>query len=579
MKVKFFIVLCVMMSLLASCGKKGDVEYMPCVVEEGDDWGFVDSKGNVYWDDEYKNQPTCVVEGVFAVEEGNAYNLYKFDKKKRPKTILEDLKYVGSPRNGLLPVTMKDSVIFVVDTKGNVKFKLSEDIVECEPYFVDGLLKVKSLGGKYGLVDEKGEKFLAAEYERIYVVNKNFIVAYKDSESEDVYVLNIKKEKNKNWKFEDIEGIQYLDEKYIAKTSTKHEDRIEIVDYNKNVIYTCKDNVKRIVSFNNDKTFIYYSDTWTCGVMDFEGNKIIKDGKYSSIMRVNKNYIVYDEDKERYKILNKKGEEIDEASDAVRRYDRIYYVNNFGLFSRENKKNDYEFYLLNGKYEHVNDEVSFVKISDNICLDNVIKSDYFDASGIVKLVVDAATSGKLDNVSLDKTIGEIPMLDKLSVDDFNRYTSSYKYLLEEGALYKINMTVKFDNDLLEAVYDDVEVTKYGYYGYHTYTYTETERRFDHYEINKESEIAELELEITIPSDKIEKVKKSLIAELKKAFDENTEIEGTYVFENDDYVCSVSAGRYGPIVVQIASNKFYGDVVEAEVEEVVAEEVVPTHRRP
>ena len=159
------------MVAMTACGNSEDIDYLPCQQEKGQDWGFVDNKGNVYLADEYKNCPSNVIEGVFAVKEDGGYNLYKFDKKK-PKLLLEGLAQVGTPRDGVLPVVKEGERIEIVDLKGKTVLELNSfdgnEVIGCAARFTkSGRLVVYTIdnGGKKHRIhiDKKGKVLLAPD--------------------------------------------------------------------------------------------------------------------------------------------------------------------------------------------------------------------------------------------------------------------------------------------------------------------------------------------------------------------------------------------------------------------------------
>ena len=221
-----FPLLSILMLVVCSCSNtSSNVEYLPCKVEKKSDWGFVDPQGHVVCDDMFKNQPSFVRDGIFAVEEASdLYTLYAFDTKK-PTIILEDLKFVGSPRDGLLPICKKDKWIEVIDTKGTTKFELNKidgkTVKSCSPKFQFGYLIVETEEGTYGMVNTDGKLLLKTDYTLLQPLKKNYILAIKaDGEvySEDgvaaapldednVYMINENGQKYDGWKKEDLANI------------------------------------------------------------------------------------------------------------------------------------------------------------------------------------------------------------------------------------------------------------------------------------------------------------------------------------------------------------------------------------
>lgn len=84
MKNKLYLILTAFVVIMCSCNSTSSrIDYLPCQVDEDEDWGFVNAKGEVFCRDAFTNQPSEVRDGIFFVKEGQTYSMYQFDEKKQ----------------------------------------------------------------------------------------------------------------------------------------------------------------------------------------------------------------------------------------------------------------------------------------------------------------------------------------------------------------------------------------------------------------------------------------------------------------------------------------------------------------
>ena len=530
-KTYFFFIMSVLAIIVTGCSNvSSNIQYIPCKTDKKADWGFMNKQGNVVADDMFKDQPSYVRDGVFSVQEADdLYTLYAFDTKK-PTVLLENLVFVGSPRNGLLPVCKKDHRIEVIDTKGHTKFelyKIGDKIVKsCSPQFQFGYLVVESEEGLYGMVNTDGQLLLDLKYSALKPIKKDFILALKsdldvdvtsdDDEvavgtlNEDYMMINEKGKKYEGWKKEDLEKIDLpsasldIPVEYLVVNKG---DRLYIYNLKGELVLKCPDRVKDIYQIKNG--FFVYKGEDDCGVMNLKGERIVNE-KYVSISILDNGFLARRDYGKNFELLNENGESIRKIDD----YDSFDYAEGFGYWGIDEN----EEFVLDNEFQPIQKNGLYIIGDDDYSSE--IQSDFLDIDAIVETLV-SAKSGKLSDWGLDfgKTIGKCDYLKSQNIADFK---SDY-YDLENYAssrLYKVSLVVIFDRQAKTEIYKDVKVERYSYYyGY----YYDTERQFSHYEKNDEAAIRIMGFVVEVPKDRRKDVFNALCDALES---KNTKIERT-----------------------------------------------------
>lgn len=509
--------------ILSGCSKPSMsiIQYLPCQTEKKSDWGFVDSKGNVVCADMFKNQPSFVREGVFTIQESNdLYTLYAFDAKK-PAILLEDLKYVGSPRGGLLPICRKDSRIEIIDTKGQTKFTLSpidnKPIRACGSLFRHGYLIVVTEDGKNGLINASGKVIIKPEYDVLLPLNKNFIFSSKNGE---INFINEKGEKCENWKKEDIEScltFDWYEEKPIEHFVVSKDDRLFIYSLKGEQILKCPDRVKNITEIRNG--FFVYQGEDGYGVMNFKGERIVND-KYMTIRILDDGFLARRDEEHDCELINKKGEVVSKINDMKPIF-RMDGFPNVGVDGNDE-------YVLDKTFVPVHKNALYHIVVEDKYSEN-IQSDYFDIDYVVGLVSTAKETTLYDaNVILGKKLQESSFLKMQKIDNYNQnfcMIPNYAF----SPLYRVNLIVYFDRTSFKEVYKDVAVQRYDYYyGY----YNDTERQFSHYDKNPEAVINRLAFQVFVPNGKEDAFFKKLCDALDNKYTKVKDAESDSMSEDN-----------------------------------------------
>ena len=503
-KLHFFSLVAVFFILCGCSSKSGQIQYLPCKVDKGDDWGFVNAKGEVFCKDGFKSCPSVVRDGVFFVKEGETYSMYKFDAKK-PSLLMEDILCYGRPRNGIVPVCRKDNHIEVLDVSGKVLFTLDDldgqEVISCSTgYTTTGYLTVNTAddqGNLYcAVIDTKGNVILKPKYSSIQILSDNLFYVGTDSESKKIFV-NKKGEKQDQWKELDlcstmVDRASYGNFQYVC---AKRDDRCYIYDLKGEEILKCSEKVHDILDISKD--YFVFEGANGYGVMNLKGEKLLSD-KYQKIqMLEGVEYLVLKDSEHKWEWLDKKGELKETLSSFE---DGVAYIKEFGYIAGDNNI----YYILNKKFERASKEELYDFEYPGI---THIHSDYFDFSAVVNHVKNIIENGLKDkHITFSNEVVNIPSIIEQGVDRFNSYSRTAYVTLAQGSKYYINAGVDFDDKILKGIYKEKKVQEYSYwYGY----YTTTKKELDRYVFNEEAMVVGIDIECNVPSEKSEQMNKEL----------------------------------------------------------------------
>lgn len=244
-------------------------------------------------------------------------------------------KYVGDLKNGFLSVS--DGTYYgYIDSSGNIIFplekklpdKIESDVFLDDYYYAGGLAKYYD-NSAYGIINDKGEIIIEAQYSNIKIYSKDVIIASTPNET---YVINSSQE-------------PYFESRYIQLTTDE----------------------------NDLEHFIAEDNALKYGIIDINGNTII-DFQYDNIYYVynndKDNYIYVATNSNEYSIYNKNLEQIfiDNISAIYWFEDNVvcYLDNNNVVHTYNIVTNKEETY--DSKYRYVNyyvDGLAFVSDNNN----------------------------------------------------------------------------------------------------------------------------------------------------------------------------------------------------------------------
>lgn len=553
--------------LMASCGGgdfKDGIDYYPVKEETDGKWGFVDKSGEMLLSDEFKNEPSVVVNGYFTVLEGDYTVLYKAGKKPELVKGCEELYSVGVFNEGIIPLTKKGERISLVDGDGKTLTTLGpaggKEITSSAAMFSEGLLRVETEEEKYGYANSKGEYVISPKYDMAFDFSEGLAVVMKVKDDEYRYsVIDTKGEEQFSLKKDYSLYSYYFSNGFML---VKDNDRFVMLD-KKGESIKLPGKVESVIDYNKDY-IIFMTNEGKCGLMEFDDDfDIAVKAKYDSMIFLSGNKLLVSDDNE-YSVINTKGDkEFDFGDD----YKRIYAIN--GDVAKFVAYEGNYYVMLDKKGKPVNkNEFKDITLFPDL---DFVYSDYFSVEGFVNDLMSNVTDNGIGNYYIGEPASKLGL-------EARDYTWTYNFnnsdLDKKGFRYNISFKGQCDETIARSEYN---------YGYYSSTYN--------YYINPDSQVAGLMLTGDVPSgywrDIKAKVSESLKAKgykLKK--EEKDGDDDVMYFAGPKAGIMFGNGYNGTtVVLMVCSNNFIsmkaneGDLVAAEeaiVEEVVADTVVAAY---
>ncbi len=504
MKNKLYLILTAFVVLMCSCNSTSSrIDYLPCQVDEDEDWGFVNAKGEVFCRDAFTNQPSEVRDGIFFVKEGQAYSMYQFDEKK-PKLLLEDIVDFGCITNGLVPICKNDSRIEIVDTEGSTKFVLDKiddkEVISCAPAFEYGYLNICILDDegekRYGIIDESGNIVISPKYQKFQILGSNlFYVESEEDEEESQFFIDKAEKKQTQWK--NGLDIRYISEQYIVASNNDH---FCVYDMKGNEVLKCPSKIEYIRQLKNG--FLVFSGEdydLSDGVMDLKG-EVILPAKYEDVTIVDNGFIAEKENGD-VQLYDTKGNLIAEIKDDIEYLENVEGFGNLRMDGRH-------YYLLDDNFNAVN-KVEFDLITTPTTYGDV-SSEYFDINAVIRDAKNALESDLKNNIG--KSVTSLSFITSKGTSKYKSDTKYVTYWFGRGVKYSVDVTFTFDYNILTPIYKEKKVTHEDlFWG----TYHTTEKVIDGYNFNENALLKQVTIECSVPDSKKEEINKLLSSYLEE----------------------------------------------------------------
>lgn len=440
--------------LLSSCQKeKNELNYLPCKTDKESNWGMVGPDGQMLFDDEFENQPSAVMNGLFYVKENNGYSVYAAEAKPRLIGDLEGLADVGFLSEGVIAASRKGERISFFDKDGNQQFTLEpikgKEITSVSGYFMDERATILNEDGECGVIDAKGNVIVEPKYAWVSRYSGGFAIAkpmeYADSMKNVTYEL-IDKKGEVITKIEGYDSPFPYDYKWNPSygfIAAKKGDRWGII--NKEGEFSKLPSKVAWISNLNKKYVIFKSDDSKFGVMTHDGEIVVR-AKYKSIDFATDDTFVCESDSEKWYIVNNKDErtaEIEDITDISQYTERsagLNYSTGFELIGHD--KTDY--YLFKNNGEKVTKTEYYEIGASMLNAFSWVFTDYFNATAAAKKLVSKVT----DNGYADVTLGS-PLYKYFSGSPKD-YTATDRYEIPDlkgGFRYGIWGIAFSDNDI------------------------------------------------------------------------------------------------------------------------------------
>lgn len=444
-------------------GKQTGPSHYPFKESKKDRWGLVDANGKALVSNEFKNQPTVVINDVFFVEQDNGFEMYS---AKNPLLPVGDVyKSIAPFTDRITPCVKEGEGIKFIDKEGKIKYELPLDFTYATN-FINGysLVTKKDEGGVLrGTFSLSGETLFFPEFIILKVLSDGTLLANKtDSNDDGMYLID-----NQGKIKTDLQS-----EKVVLSNDEKYYLYYEDGNYGLRTIEG--QNVIRakypILAFTDDGNLIFADDDEKCGIMNLKGDVLVKP-RYSMIVGCKDGVFIASKDGESFGLLNMKEERIIDFE-----YSGLFFIpNSKNLYAI--KERDNYVYIIDRKNNEIAD-FSQLEIGEHLWYYSLlneqseyssVKSDYFDVTDCIKSLF--FPSGK----TIDDLYGFAGMAPgdcanrmgvSLSKDDINDNNNWFPYqFLEQNEYGNISYSLGFSK-VVETYYDDDDYwqirPRYGY---------------------------------------------------------------------------------------------------------------------
>lgn len=485
-----------------------DIDLIPVQLSKDGRWSMMNAKGEIVYEDEFKNEPSLAINGLFSVEEGDGYSVYSIGGKT-PKLVgeLENLKYVGAMQDGLMPVTFPEKRISLVDKNGNIKFELNPvdgvEIIACDPFFQEGMLRFKTAENKYGYINSNGEVVIKPVYDYAFNFSEGLAVVGHENDNDTSTRIIIDKKGTKVFELDSEFGLNSESSYHNGYMFAIRDDRWYRIDKKGNET-KLPSKIEWIRDFNDSYIIFYSRDDSQYGLASIDGEILIRP-KYSTLMFGNNDILLAkkNDDDDFFIQINADGKQIGDEIE----YKDLQPIKHFGYIAKDRKT----YVLLDNNFNNKSDEEFYKWGGDLSASGYGIPSDYFDRAEVAAKMVSMIDGDKKGSIAL----GERPSLifdDEMPKLYEYRTSTEFDDLIQYGPRYSINVSGSFS-----------EVIARSEYNYDSYEYE--------YYWNPDSRLTCIDVILNAQAEWGKHGQEELIKALKSAGYGSPVIEGYY---DDDY---------------------------------------------
>lgn len=307
-----------------SCTNKEEqhVQYFSFQESENSLWGMISPAGEILFNEEFKEKPTIVRDDRFMVR--NADGLWEiYTATEKPQKVGTEYAYASMFNNGVALVSEKGKNISLIDTEGKT-IKLLDKIdgksIESVEHFSEGYAVFKN-EKYYGVIDQKGNKVINADYLKIYNCSDGKFIALNKK-----YEKEVKKDSAANLKF-------------------------DVLDTSGKVVFSLSSNKYKDfgIGFQNGYLDVYVeSKNEKCGgIINEKGDIVIKPtAKIKKVGQIRDQYFTYNNG-DGWGLMNMDGETLIRA-----KYDFLYFADNKKMVAMTKKSGG----VVEYKYVTIKDE-------------------------------------------------------------------------------------------------------------------------------------------------------------------------------------------------------------------------------
>lgn len=346
---------------------ENEITHFPFKSTEDERWGLIGLDGTVLIENEFQEEPSPVINGMFHVKnENNNYEIYVADKSL--KRVGNEYLSVGNFSSGLAPVVEKGQFVKYINQSGKTIFELKEykgETIIAATEFQNDKAVFKTSSNHYGFIDTKGKVILPpiydyaslfyGEYAIVKKEDKISLITEKGEEvigfdnhiicqllpSEGVFpfvneeedacgYMNLKGEKvikeNKRFK----RGLNFINGHAVFYNSN---NEVGLIDKKGNIVIRAK--YQNLIQCED---ILIFKDNDKEGLLDYEGNVILKAEYKDIIPFVKNNKFTYALDDDVWVLIDKEGREVNNNS-----YDKISYPHSL-LLQFRGRVDDWGYY-------------------------------------------------------------------------------------------------------------------------------------------------------------------------------------------------------------------------------------------
>lgn len=431
---KYIALLCLAAIMLASCTSnqnRFEETHFPFQKDNGGLWGFVDANGKVVVEEEFKNQPSFVIDGMFIVKTSDRSDLLSVFSINNPNNpVAEGLKDIAYFTDGLAPCVREGEGIKYIDKQGNEKFELPLEYVYAKKFENGYSLIARKEKGEFfwDAINEKGNILKLSDFSLLVPLRNGEFLADKGNSCQYCIIDN-----GGNVKME-LEGVNnYYFANFGYKNYPNADADLMKVLFDFDTDNTFDPNYKYYIFNDANKEYGYSNN----GVKSIDGNILIKGKEHTDLFFLKNGKIKFRNEDDEYGIEDVKGNVLIRP-----KFKSIETFGNNEYIVAKASGNGWKYGLINQKENHVLglDYDNLTALSENTLLATVHDFDVINGQVPKRQII--TTKGKV--------LGEYANVASTSdygVKDYNCVKSDYFDVrgLIESMLYPRNYTYSIDD--------------------------------------------------------------------------------------------------------------------------------------
>lgn len=425
---------------LSSCGSdSAQTRYVAAKLVDSDMWSIVDVKtGEIVHKDEFKSQPSVIVNGKFVVKsESGLYEYFTVDDVTKPINSEAYLYATAFNENDIALAVLKGKGISIINGKCEVVANLDNSIVSAQD-FSNGYAQVTNDDQKRGYVNEMGEIVIKPIYDRSTPFSEDGLAIVGKEVNDSTYkCFAIDPKGTELFSFSTNEYKDYG--AFVDGYLPVQKENNEVVMLDKSGKKLCsigkwKGYIPYWLGFYDD--VIVFKDGDSYGLKDKKGNVVLR-AKYDELIpmpKINKKYYLAKK-QDKYGIVDKSDNVIIPFDYSV-----LGYINKDVLFVGEGKSFSFMDKDLKDIGQNNYTNLSFMSGSS-------IRSNYFNADKEARKIIENIT----DSTFFKTKFG-------MHLRDFKDKLSGYEYAdMDESTLheydYPFMFLYGFDKNLSSQTYE------------------------------------------------------------------------------------------------------------------------------